>query len=443
MRKKKIILIIIAIVIIAIAILYVLYLKTDLFKNEQQLFWKYAVKSSDISKIFNNENVSDIENKKINNSYKSESNLDITTENGLYKITSETNAKNANDICTYVKFTKDSNEIVDFNLVKKSNVVGLKMDELANGYITLKNSNLKSLAEKIELENTEMFPENVNWSSYMDVLNISDDDVNYITNKYSEIIIADTSKENYSKDGSAGIKINDKIHTATAYKLTLSENEVKKILTDVFINISKDSRTLNLISSKLKILNVPSEYTQINLLSDKFLEISNNINLLETTDDEFIQITIYEEKSELIQVNFEIDGERLIKIVYDQENNKITVKQELLSDNLDNKFIEAISDSIIKIINKIEEIDIENVVSDSNNTMSTNIDVICNNDITINFSSLTQITNDVQISDDYENSTKIILNDLNEKQLKNLYNAIIKTVSGIYQDKKEILGIEN
>lgn len=30
------------------------------------------------------------------------------------------------------------------------------------------------------------------------------------------------------KSGSAGIKINDKIHTATTYKMTITENESKR-----------------------------------------------------------------------------------------------------------------------------------------------------------------------------------------------------------------------
>ena len=87
-------------------------------------------------------------------------------------VNSNTNSKNLNDIFTQVEFTKDSENIVDFNLVKKNNVVGLKMDELANGYITLKNSDLKSLAEKIGLENTNSFPDNINWGTYVDILEI-------------------------------------------------------------------------------------------------------------------------------------------------------------------------------------------------------------------------------------------------------------------------------
>ena len=340
--KKKIISIIIVILLILVGVGVFLYLKTDMFKSNQQLFWNYAIKNSEVTELFNNDSVKEIKNKKINNSYKINSKLDINTEDGEYLINSNTNSKNLNDIFTQVEFTKDSENIVDFNLVKKNNVVGLKMDELANGYITLKNSDLKSLAEKIGLENTNSFPDNINWGTYVDILEIQQDDVDYISNKYMKLIINDTNKKNYEKSGSAGIKINDKIHTATTYKMTITENESKKILSDVFNELSKDSRTLNIISSKLKMLNLPSEYTQINYLSEKFTKIKSNIDSLETTDDELLEITVYAEKSELIQTDIKVKDERIIKIVYDKENNKINLKQELLNDNITNKFVLSI-----------------------------------------------------------------------------------------------------
>ena len=437
--KKKIISIIIVILLILVGVGIFLYLKTDMFKSNQQLVWNYAIKNSEVTELFNNDSVKEIKNKKINNTYKINSKLDINTEDGEYLINSNTSSKNLNDIFTQVEFTKDSENIVDFNLVKKNNVVGLKMDELANGYITLKNSDLKSLAEKIGLENTNSFPDNINWGTYVDILEIQQDDVDYISNKYMKLIINDTNKKNYEKSGSAGIKINDKIHTETTYKMTITENESKKILSDVFNELSKDSRTLNIISSKLKMLNLPSEYTQINYLSEKFAKIKSNIDSLETTDDELLEITVYAEKSELIQTDIKVKDERIIKIVYDKENNKINLKQELLNDNITNKFVLSISDVLNKIVSNVDEMIIDNHVSEDKNTMTTKVNVICKNNITISYISTTEITDNISTSNDYEQSKKIILNDLTKEQLQKLYNAIINNIKGIYQDKKALI----
>lgn len=437
--KKKIISIIIVILLILAGVCIFLYLKTDMFKSNQQLFWNYAIKNNEVADLFNNDSVKEIKNKKINNAYKINSKLDINTDSDEYSVNAITNSKNLNDIFTQVEFTKNSENIVDFNLVKKNNVVGLKMDELANGYITLKNSDLKSLAEKIGLENTNSFPDNINWGTYVDILEIQQDDVDYISNKYMKLIINDTNKTNYEKSGSAGIKINDKIHTATTYKMTITENESKKILSDVFNELSKDSRTLNIISSKLKMLNLPSEYTQINYLSEKFTKIKSNIDSLETTDDELLEITVYAEKSKLIQTDIKVKDERIIKIVYDKENNKIDLKQELLNDNITNKFVLSISDVLNKIVSNVDEMIIDNHVSEDKKTMTTKVNVICKNNITISYNSTTEITNDILTSNDYEESKKIILNDLTKEQLQRLYNAVINNIKGIYQDKKAFI----
>lgn len=444
MKKKKTLLIIVIVLLVIIGVFVYLYTKTDYLKTNQQLFWKYAVQNSEITELFNNEDIEELKNKKVNSSYTINSNFDVKVKNETFAVTSKTSAKNSNDIITSVDFSKNSNSIIDFNLVKKSNVVGLKMDELANGYITLKNSNLKELAQKIGIEETGKIPDNINWGTYIDLLEISEQDTEYITEKYMNLIVADTELKNYKNDGSVGVKINDKIHTANSYKISLTENESKKILSDIFVNLSEDSRTLNLISSKLKILNLPSEYTQISNISNKFLEISNNIKSIDTTDDEFIEITIYVENSKLIQTNIKIGQDKLIKVVYDKDNNTIDIKQELLNDNtIDNKFILSISDALNKICNMVQEVKIVNEISEDNTMLSTKVDIYCKDDIDINYKSVTQISDTVEVNSDYENSNKIILNELTEKQLKNLYKAIIESVPSIYQNIKSNLINEN
>lgn len=434
MKKKKIVIIAILIILIIIAgVIVYLYKKTDYLKTKQQLFWKYAIQNSEITNLFNSEELSEIKRQKTINSYKANSQLKITNEGDIYTIDTNTNAKNTNDIFTYVEIEKNSNSVVDFNLVKKSNVVGIKMDELANGYITLKNSNLKDLAERIGIENLDMIPENINVGTYLDLLEISDEDTTYITNKYTNLILSDTTKDNYSQGESMGIKIDDQIHTGTAYKISLTENETKKILSDIFLELSKDSRTLNLISSKMKLLNFGSEYTSVNTISNKFLEISEKINSVESTDDEFIEVTVYVENFELLQTNIKFKNENLIKITYDKENNNLKIKQELL--NQKNKFVLSISDALDKAISQIQEVDIKTDVSEDKTEVITNVDIICDNNLDISYNSTTKITNDIEMSSDYDESLKIIINDLTELQLTNLYKAILVTIPGIYQDK--------
>ena len=130
--------------------------------------------------------------------------------------------------------------------------MGVKMDGLANGYISLKNNNLTELASKIGIEDTTQVPNNLNWTNCYDLLYLSPDDVKYITDQYSKLISKSVNNYNYSKDDS-GIKIKDVTHTSVGYKMTLNENETKQVLKVILNNMSQDSRILNIISTKLKL----------------------------------------------------------------------------------------------------------------------------------------------------------------------------------------------
>lgn len=202
MKKKKIILIIVLILLILLGVLGYMYYATDFLKSDEQLFWKYAVKNSEIAQLFNNNEIISIKNKKVNNSYKIDSSLNIHTKNNVYMVSANTNAKNSSDIFTKIGLKKDNTDIIDCNFIKKNNIVGFKMDELANGYITVKNGNLKSLLQNMGIDNTTNFPDSINFETYSDVLELSQDDVNYITDKYTKLIISDTNKKNYSKSRS-------------------------------------------------------------------------------------------------------------------------------------------------------------------------------------------------------------------------------------------------
>lgn len=439
MKRKKVLIIILIILLILVGVVLYFYNTTDFLKTDQQLFWKYAVQNSEMTEMFNNDEIENIKKKKTTESYKSKVNIEVKQDDDVYTIDTNTNAKNSNDIFTYVEMKKNSKNIVDFNFVKKSNVIGIRMDELANGYITLKNSNLKSLAQKVGIEENNNIPENVNVSTYMDILAISEQDMNYITEKYSNVIVSNTKLKNYSKGNKTNIKINDKEYNCNTYTLSLTENECKKILRNIFIELSKDSRVLNLISSKMKMLNFSTEQTQVNVISAKFLEVANNINLISTTDDEFIEVTVYESNSKLVQTELKIAEEKLITIIYDKDNNKINIKQEMIN-NYNNKFILSISDALNKISEQVQEI---NIINDcSENKVTTKIEVICRKAIKITYNSTTEITDNIQISDDYDKSIKIILNDLNEIQLKNLYKALLRTLPSIYKDKVEEFDIQ-
>lgn len=434
MRARKILLFIAIILILIIIGLAIIYYKTDFFKSDRQKFWKYISTNSKVTTLYNDKDIQGVKNRRSNSPYEVNSNLVINKDDKTYRVTIDTTAKNSNDIITFVNFQYNDRSIADFKLIKESNLIALKMDELANGYIAIKNNEIKKLASEAGIEDTTNIPDSINWFSLLELLYVSENDEKYFTSMYSDLISKNTDRTSYSKEES-GIKIGDKIHTTTGYKIKLNESEAKEILKVILKHMSEeDSRALNFISSKAKLLNLPSKYTDINTLSDRIKKIIQYLDSLETNNDNFIEITVYVEDGNVIQTNINIKDSSNIKFIYDADNRKITIKQEEVNEvlkNLDNK--------IARYLSNLQEVNISTQVSEDKNAVITKFDAKFYNDLMIEYNSRTAIVDSIEENTDFINSIKVVLNELEVDKLKKLYGLLKNNALTIYNEKLEII----
>ena len=435
-NKKKLVFLLLIVLIIAI-VLVIIYNKTDWLMNNEQRFWKYFCKNDEMTELFCSEDIQMIKNKKNSNPYVVNSNLKISNENSTYTITADTNAQNANDVTTHIDAKHNESDLINFNLVKKGNLIGIKMDGLANGYISVKNNNLTELADKIGVEDSTQFPSNLNWFNYYDLLYLSQNDVKYISDNYSKLISKSLSNHNYSRDDS-GIKIKEVTHTSVGYKVTLNESETKQVLKVILTNMSQDSRILNIISAKLKLLNFPSKYTEINYISSWCSEYANKLDSSNSSESPFLEITAYTENGELLQTNFRIAENRVFELTFDKDNNEIVLKQENMSRNENNKI--SLPEPIGVIFENIQEISVKNQFLDDNNGVTTLCNISFFDKTNVEFSSKLQLKDSVENDTDYDESKKVVLNELDDDGLKYMYNAIEKKLKAIYEEKKALVG---
>ena len=311
------------------------------------------------------------------------------------------------------------------------------MDGLANGYISVKNNNLNELANKIGIEDSTQFPNNLNWFNYYDLLYLSQNDAKYISDKYSKLISKSLSNNNYSKDDS-GIKIKEVTHTSVGYKVTLNEDETKQILKVIFTSLSQDSRILNIISAKLKLLNFPSKYTEINYLSNWCSEYANKLDSINSTESPFLEITAYTENGELLQTNFKIADSRIFELTFDKGNNEIVLKQENIGRGENNSKI-YLSEPINTIVENLQEIYIKNEFLNDSDGIKTSCNMKFFDKTNVEFSSKLQIKDSVEKDTDYDESRKVVLNELDHDDLKFMYNAIVQKLKMIYEEKKAVV----
>ncbi len=380
--------------------------------GKELTFWKYAIKNKELTNIFSSNEISEFNKKKQENSYITNSELAINNNNNQYKCVSVSKAKSNNDKLTNFRILKNDKDFIDANVITRNDLLGIKIRNFNDNYVIVENNNLKELAKNIGIQDTSKIPEKINTINFDDLLKLEDDDIQYISKKYSKLIMKNISSNNYSK--------NIDKNNSTSYSLTLTENEVKKVLSELYKKISTDERVLNIIYSKLKLINIGEEKNNVGNISRKFQEMSKTVLDAETTNDILLEITVYIENNELLQTDIKIKDKKVIKIVYDKENNNLNIKQQLVKPD-GHRLNISISNYLNTILNKIEEISITKKISDDSKEQKTDIEIMCNNGIDIKFYTCTKILNEQIMHLEYEDDSKVILNDLSEDELKKLY----------------------
>lgn len=435
MKRKGIKTLIWILVIVGILLCVYLYLTTDALKSKKQIFWKYALKNEEISHMINNDDVSNIVSRKNNNSYTIAENLYMSTNNKKYAITANTTAKNLNNIYTEVNIAKGNSNLENIKLVKKNNVFGFKIADLGDEYIVVKNDDLTELAKKMNVSNQNDFPNSINVSMIPEIFVQDQNDVDYIYDKYSKLIMSNTKRKNYRAQKNIDVKINNDTYKTIGYKISLNQNETKKILGLLCDEISNDRRTLNILSKKFKSMNLPNKYSDSEFIVANLKQYKNDINSVDTNNDKYLDIIVYADGDNIVQTNIKLD-DRVIKIIYDNNNNKLNIIQEMQNTEPQNKF--KINDKFFNMINLIERIEITNKVSDDKNGVETNINLLCKNENLYTYKSVTNITNEVTENTDYENSKKTIVDDMDESQLPSYYENIKNKIKEIYNQKKNV-----
>ena len=150
-RKKGIIIgIVVAIVIILIAIAGILLvMKTDLFKSNKTLFWKYMENGIGSTKITPNTQLEEIEKLKIQSPYTIKGELTLnstdeqinkTLEKLKLSVNSETDKSN-NYSHTNAKINFADTSIFNIDYANTDNIYALKSDEIVTVYLWIRNEN--------------------------------------------------------------------------------------------------------------------------------------------------------------------------------------------------------------------------------------------------------------------------------------------------------------
>ncbi len=418
LKNRKIIKIgIIIITITAIIAIITAYINTDFLKTKEQLFWKYFILEKDkIVTVFSNKEIQEFnQNLKIS-SYIKEGNFSITSKYNLIKpINVDISEKGDNQQKiknTDINLKYNDKDIGNINIIKDDNYILIKNDKTKLGYIGFKNENLKQLAKKLGLANTEFIPNKIQEIDFFELLSLSDDEGKYILKKYVPICRKYVKNKDYNIEKNVGGK-EEKL-----YKVQVSNEQLKNIMINILEELENDEITLEIISNKIKVMDNENEYTSIDKIKSKINEFKEKIEQLKTTDENFLSIIIYKNANNVEKMEIIVEDGRNISIEIINEN-KILIKQ---SNNLNDKQIDLknFKGILTTLINTVDEVTYEKkIINGKEKTVD--INVICNvglETINLKYNYVKKIENNVE---DY-----VKMNEVNYTELEKVNIEMLK-----------------
>lgn len=442
-NKKILILSIIAIILMAAIAMVVLYFTTDLFKTEQQLFYKYLAQTQVMDSNFVSQyNAANEKITKNNNS--SSAKLEVLT--GVQN--QETGAVDTQEILTvtsnglenkifkqsYRDFTFSSNNpnLLTLKYIKDDNTYGLIADNILAKYLAVENANLKELFSKFGVEDTTQVPDSIP-TNYEEILKIDEVTLNQLKTTYGTLIYNNIDSTHFYN-----VVNEDKTESIG---ISLTEQEIKDLLILVLETAKNDNTLLGLIINKANLIGinnitVESIQTQLQTYIDE-LQPKNpsdnpewdgwktsGINKYEKIDNTVIKIALVKKNSEIIGIDFETSYTKQTRVFEDLANETYTSTQEIIIDKIEVDFSQDnnIIISIKENNNEISKINLS--YSYDNNNININIDMESKQDEENTLAKMQYQINNIQTDNIAQQLTMDIKNNEEENYQINFTNNI-------------------
>lgn len=322
-QKKSTKILLIFIIILSILILLAggafAYFATDIFKSDKELFFKYITQLGDEKKGFFDKNLSQFFEKRGNVPFNNQGNLSVEISgNDIddFKSLNDFNIsfsgqvdRNNKNITQKINLNYSSDVKFPINFKQKDNNVGIQLPLVANKYIAAdlsKNSESNSSYQQY----TRLISKTENLFG----MQISEDQLKNIIDKYKEVIYKELKDEYFSK-----IQESDFI----GYKISLKNDDINNIVVKLLETLKDDQETLNKINEYLKTQNNSGKITENDINSQiKNIQNSSNYN-----DDETLEVIVYKNKNAVYKIEFRLDS-TIISLEKNNYEYKLTYNYE-------------------------------------------------------------------------------------------------------------------
>ena len=432
--KKKILLAILLIVLLGAGIGYTCF-ATDMLKTKKQLFFSYLLsddltsdlKSEDLSKYLEKEKTTAFSNKgeitaNVKNNETSSDAYDLLS-NGKIKLEGkvDNSQKKAEQEIT-VALAQGIN--VPIKIRRDGETYGIQSRLLYDKYIAVKNENLKSLFEKLGMDNSNEIPNQIDWEN----IQFTTEELQNIKDKYSRVFYNSVDNDMFEKskvDGQTKVTVN--------------------MTADQFVSIIE--KMANELKNDEKLLNKLSDGTTVDELKKQIDEFVNALKDVKHTDQDKMSISLYIKSRKLVKCEINTTDENGTETIAtaEKEDNKLTVKtfeanemQNQISiakdENTDatTYTINVVTQDLgegsniqikmgFKNLSKLDDVEesIEATIEYGEDSNKSAIQINYNN--TITFVQNTEI-------ESFNTDNAVVLNDISENELNNLLETIYENL---------------
>ena len=465
MKSKKrlviaIIIILILVLAIAGAVFAYLYIKTDTFRTDQELFAKYISQNAEtLQKFSDSQTIKQYDN--LRNVEKFESNTKIKTTyseggevsnsiNNLYGTI--TVQKDATDNYLYAdgQVVLDEQKYLESELIKDKELYGVRFTDVAKQFITVRDDDkFNDVASDIGIDSVklEKIMNGIDGTVKATDAIATEDETVTLKNKYMQLVIDTLKQGKFASNKKAVITYNNNTINTKAYSVSLTSEQVENLLVQILNNLKTEETIINNLQTS----------------TEKYQEdIDKEINSL-TSEKEVptVRITVYEQNGNTIRTIAEIGTNKVI--VENTESNgelKSDIQVSIInSDKTDEYKTQITKDSSeneenINLVTNVTKGDEQYTISWTNSMSATDSDIQFNSSLNYKKDILTAsvvLQNEVAIDRDFDKKQELadnnnfVLNDAEEDTRKNVIEQLKQKVPERWEARisllKEALGI--
>ena len=461
MGKSKIKPFIIAGIIILIICLIIgiyFYNTTDFLKSPKTLFTKYFSQTTEALNPKGLSTANNLEEYMKLNNYKEVGTTKFDFVNGLgssdnntaYVIKSELEKDVSNNkIKMPITLNYRNHELLSGTVLSSNDLYGINIDGLTERYVSVRNVNLKELADKLGIENSKNIP---NSFKKIDTKNLNvTENLNNIFPKYIENFDNRFGKDLFSKEKDFKFTLESNEYISNRYILTTTVNDFYSFMKEQFTVMKTDDTLKNYLSDKFNVSNSLFESNLDSCIAKCDMILSENEG-----SNEF-KVFVYESDGKLIKIEASTDNISYEFYVYNTDgfmklfvnyNNieKITRKTvETLKFTVENDYDDTLMDISVILTKKVKNDNkVEGNMAEYNefdyrvmygihNVSETNADrtltAIINNRRVLEYKSKITIGVNTEI-DTINSENSDILNEMTDENLRNLVGTLTENAVG-------------